>query len=261
MQKLFYIEWLKIKSYTIFWVIFGLFAGLLLFALLLFPAIKLNIFLTFPNIWNTVSYIASWGNILFAVLIIVLTGNEFSFRTFRQQVVSGLDRNEIVTGKVLLSVSFALCNTIVVFLLSLIFGIAMSTNFGITEVFKNVYFLPVYFIQSLSYMLFALFITFLLKNQILSVVLYFVYQFLEFILGIYFGLFNLPFKEYLPMTLISNLTPRPGLGMFFTYDQNLIQKAELFSTDYTLLIHSGLALVYSSIFVILSYFLIKRKNL
>ena len=101
MKRLIQIEWAKVSTYNFFRVI--LILALVLFLLVTFVLSRIDItvpgfswknIFRFPNIWHTLTWIASWFNVLLAIMVMVITGNEFVTRSFRQQVMSGLSRNE-----------------------------------------------------------------------------------------------------------------------------------------------------------------------
>ena len=66
------------------------------------PGFSTDYLYQFPNIWEFFPWIASWFNLLLAILIIVMTGNEYTFRTFRQHVVDGFSRSDLLKGKAFL---------------------------------------------------------------------------------------------------------------------------------------------------------------
>src|SRR5688572_6830858 len=102
MKQLLAIEWLKIKRYRTFWILTGFFLVLLplLNYQILHGMVKigggginlLSQSYSFPAVWGNVGF---WGSIFIlflSILIIILTTNEFNFRTHRQNVIDGLKR-------------------------------------------------------------------------------------------------------------------------------------------------------------------------
>ncbi|MEZ5013685.1 MAG: hypothetical protein R2794_05285, partial [Chitinophagales bacterium] len=49
--------------------------------------------LGFPNIWNYYTLYACYFNVIIAMLVIFISGNEYSNRTSRQNIIDGLTRN------------------------------------------------------------------------------------------------------------------------------------------------------------------------
>ena len=113
MKKLFQIELIKTFNNSTFRVFLSL--HFLLFLLLVYVSTRVDItapgfstkkMFMFPNVWEVFSWMASWFNLLFlGITVIVLTGNEFSFKTARMQIMNGLSRNEFLLGKSLQALS------------------------------------------------------------------------------------------------------------------------------------------------------------
>ncbi len=272
MKKLLNIELQKIVPYTVFWVITGLMTGLFIMVIFVMATFKLGFggvdvqnLLRFPYVWNSVAWIASWFNLFFSVLIIILAGNEFSYRTFRRQFVDGLQREDFVTGKLILILLLACASVVLVFATSLVCGFVFSPANTYVSIFNHVYYLLIYFIQAVAYMSFALLIAVLLRNTALSFVIYFVYFIFEGILRIYFAILGVNWSAYLPMKIISNLTPQPEITTMITDSQfkNSIQYSNIqpHITESPMYLSIFLALVYVSIFIFVSYYSLKKKNL
>ena len=116
MKKLFNLEKIKALSYPAFRTL--MIIHFLLFFLVILvvsrwhfsvPGFSIKGLYQFPNIWTFFPWVASWFNLFLAIVIIVLVGNEFSFRTFRQNVIDGLSRNDLIKGKLILIFTIASC--------------------------------------------------------------------------------------------------------------------------------------------------------
>ncbi len=214
MKQLFKIELVKIWNYASFRVI--LILHFLLFLLVLFvssqidisvPGVTVKNFFQFPHVWESFAWIASWFNLLLAVTLILLVGNEFSFKTFRQQVITGLSRNDLIIGKSFIVLLVALYGVLLVLLTSTISGLIFTRGLSLAVVFEKSYLLVVYFIQAVGYMTLGFLIAVIFRNTALSVVMYLLYFILiEPIIRL---LFPREARLYFPVKIISNLTPRP----------------------------------------------------
>ena len=94
----------KIVPYRTFWIVMALFAITVpgvFYMLGEVPTIKPMIY-GYAKIWHNLAYLASWLNLLCGVLVILLTCNEFTFRTFGQHIIDGQRRTDMVLSKVLL---------------------------------------------------------------------------------------------------------------------------------------------------------------
>jgi ABC-2 type transport system permease protein len=214
MRKLINIELIKLVNYTSFKVIIGL--HLALFSLVVFVASQVDItvpgfdttnLFRFPHVWEFFAWIASWFNLLLAILIIMVTGNEFSFRTFRQHVIDGLDRNHLLQGKLLVILMISLYSLMMVFLSGMVYGLVFSGGLSFEAVFSNTGTLGIYFLQTIAYMVTGLMIVMLVRTTALSIVLFILLRFpLEPIIR---SFFDPAARAFFPMKAIGQLTPMP----------------------------------------------------
>lgn len=214
MKKLLQIELVKIWNYASFRVI--LILHFLLFLLVIFVSSKIDIsvpgltvknLFQFPHVWEFFSWIASWFNLLLAVLLILLVGNEFTFKTFRQQVITGLSRDDLIIGKSFVVLLIALYGVLLVFLTSTGSGLILTRNLSISVIFEKSYLLGVYFIQAVGYMTLGFLIALIFRNTALSIVMYLLYfMLIEPVIRL---VFPREARLYFPVKIISNLTPRP----------------------------------------------------
>lgn len=268
-KKLIRIEWIKAANYNSTRVILGLhlflfLAGLLIFSQIDFsmPEFNFRKLFKFPGIWVSSAYAAKWLNLLLTVYIIILIGNEFSFKTFRQNVIDGLSRKDIFSGKFLVMVSLSVYIAVLVFLMSIIFGLIFSVNISLPSMFVNTYEIFFLFIQTLGFMALAMFITVIFRNTALSIVMYLLYRIaIEPIIRL---IFDPPVRQYFPSKVLSNLSPNlfDMFAVTGTSTDNFdVKDVEMLISDLPdgqLLI---IGIAYTSLFLFFSYFILKRRNL
>jgi len=211
MLNLLKIELKKITPYTGFWVIFGLtfalipvvFYGIGQIEIQGAPIDMKNTF-RFPNVWNNLTYLASWFNLLIGMLLVILVCNEFSFKTFRQHVIDGQSKSDFVISKILVIVCLSLFSTFYLFVIGFLFGI--TTSVGNVSFSENIYYLGVYFIQAIGYMSVGLLIATLLRSTALSIIIFLLSILIESLIQVF-----VPgsIEKYFPMEIIANLTPNP----------------------------------------------------
>lgn len=273
-MKLLKIELRKVLSYSTVWVFLGLYIGIFIIATFVASGMETNVngteislraFFQFPEVWSMIPWMASWFNILLAMLIILLVGNEITFKTFRQHVASGLTRQELIISKLLLISVISVFSTVIITSLSLIYGVFFSEN--IISIFSKSYLIIVYFLQTFAYMSMGLMIVILLKNIALSIVSFLLYFFpVELIVR---NFFPDNIAVYFPVKVISNLTPSPE---FYAYAvKNLSQQQNIDSSqivsplqsfnDLSLLTNTVVATIYIVLFFSISYFVIKKRDL
>lgn len=214
MKRLLQIEFLKIKTYKTFWAVAALYALILI--LFSGAAGKMQASLTdptqtifsFPEVWHNLAYMASYLNLLLGILIILLVCNEFTFRTFRQNVVDGLSREEAVTAKFILIVAIALGCVAFIFIYGMIRGLSAGHFDHSQDIFSQTHYLLKLFVQMLGYMSVAALIAFFLKRSAISILLFLLYTVaLERMLRL-----RIPdeIDRYLPMNVLTELVPAPG---------------------------------------------------
>lgn len=259
MLELLKIEYKKIIPFTTFWVIFGLF---FIFTPIVFYGagqIKIDGFpidfatmYNFPNVWNNITYIASWFNLLIGMLLVILVCNEFSFKTFRQHVIDGQNKADFIVSKVLLMTSFALLITLYLFIIGSLFGLTSGSN---TSLFLNdISYLFIYFIQSIGYMSVGLIIAVLIRSSALSIITFLCSILIESIIRAFVPF---PADQYFPMKIISNLTPFPTPEGFMVNEMKNAVMQDPISLNTTVIV----AIVYIIVFWGISFFILSKKDI
>ncbi|MFD2245715.1 ABC transporter permease [Pontibacter ruber] len=251
------IEFLKIFPYRTFWVILGIYVLLMILLVYASSNIVINgeslgpATYQFPGIWSRLTYIASFFNLLLGILMIVLVTDEYSFRTMRQQVIDGLSRLDLVLAKFYVVLAVAVVATLFLLLLGLYFGLLYSSDKSTSSMFSQIDFLSYYFVQAVAYMALAMFFAFLIRKSGLSIIAFLAYaKIVEPIIH-----FNLDdqWDKYMPMKVLSSLTPMPGQELL---DQ-LTSPTELLAPQWATLP----ALCYIGLFLGLSYVILRLRDL
>jgi len=274
MKRLLQIEFIKLFSYTGFWVPAMFWIVLYILSLFIitqininFPGLDSSTFFKFPTLWNTTTWIASWFNLLLAIITMIFICNEFSYRTFRQHVIDGLLRIELFKAKLFLLIVFAIAGFVLVIISTLILGIFYNNSETWSMIFENIHLPFVYFIQAVAYMAFAMMLALLIKNIALSILTFILYFFpFEPIVR---NFFPEQILSFFPMKVISNLTP--ALDIFQASNSAQFQttingqvvnsSSQIPDFEITLLDNTLAATVYIAFFLILSWFILKNKKL
>ncbi|MCK4749384.1 MAG: ABC transporter permease subunit, partial [Bacteroidales bacterium] len=231
------------------------------------PGFSTDYLYQFPNIWGFFPWVASWFNLLLAILIIVMTGNEYTFRTFRQHVVDGFSRSQLLSGKGFLILMIGVYSLLMVLLFSLVFGFIFSSDYSDGAFFNKTYIMLVYFVQAIAYMSAGFFLAILFRNTALAIVLFILYR---LIIEPVFRLFFPPeARMYFPMKVISNLTPMPEFLSISSgnkqgtdgVDNLSFREMGLMAEDLPVYLNLLLALGYTAIFISLAYLLLRKRNL
>lgn len=274
MKKLFNLEKIKALSYPAFKTL--MIIHFLLFFLVILvvsrwhisvPGFSVKGLYQFPNIWTFFPWVASWFNIFLTIVLITLVGNEFAFKTFRQNVIDGLSRNDLIAGKLVLIFTVAIYTFLMVLIAVLIFGLINTDQFTASKVFDHVHLLFVYFIQAIGYMTLGLLFAMIFRNTALSIIMFILYFPIEGIIRLFF---KQEARRFFPLKIISNLTPRPEI-LTMTSEQSYTDASGTSSLDFT---EMGLlpeelplgatvivALGYIGFFIAMSLVLINKRNL
>ncbi|MCD4832330.1 MAG: hypothetical protein K8R31_00930 [Bacteroidales bacterium] len=275
MKKLFSLEKIKALSYPAFKTL--MIIHFLLFFLVILvvsrahfsiPGFSIKGLYQFPNIWQFFPWVASWFNLFLAIVIIILVGNEFSFRTFRQNVIDGLSRNDLIKGKLILIFTIAVYTLIMVLLAVFIFGLINTKNISFDIIFENSYLILIYFVQAIGYMTLGLLISIIFRNNALSIIMFILYFFpIEPIIRV---MFKAEARNFFPIKIISNLTPTPEF-LTMASEKSYTNASGTSSLDFseigllpeklpvgiTVLLAAG----YIGFFIALSTLLLNKRNL
>lgn len=263
-------ELIKTFGYATFWVLISLHAVLFLLVLMVannatlnLNGVETNILLSKPYTWGTVAWLASWFNLILTLLLIILTGNDFLFGTFRRGLLDGFSRNQLFKAKLLLLLLIALYVILIVTLIAL-FATPVLKSWQ--NLFTGYVYILVLFIQMLGYFSIALLIIVLTRNIALTIIVYLLYfALIEPIIRLF-----LPDSaaQFLPVKIISNLTPMPDfLGImakrFNVNDQldaSTLNALDAINNGTSLTQNIVIAIIYIALFTVLSYYVFRRKD-
>jgi ABC-2 type transport system permease protein len=254
MNKLITIEWMKLRRLMTMKVILIIFAVVvpsiyLGLSLMSFPIAKgvnwqfPTETYTFPNAYHFSAYISSWFNLMIGVIIIVFVTNELKYKTQRQNVIDGLSKRDVILSKFYVVFVLSVVITLYTFLVGFLVGVI---NDGFSNMFEGIHHIAVYFISTLGYFTFAFFFANLVRLPALAIVLYILSTFLEGIIGF---IAVQKYAQFFPLSTFSDLIPVPMLDM---------AKQGFIWGQWG---RTGLALIYIAIFVLISYWVIKRRDI
>jgi ABC-type transport system involved in multi-copper enzyme maturation permease subunit len=221
MLQIIKIEWLKVKTYRTFWILLGL-------AVVIIPASNLLVqditnripkqvqtllgtsAYDFPLVWQSVANVNSYTSAIFALLLLTLVTNEFTFKTHRQNVIDGWERKEFVFSKLFWVLALSVIAFVVSVLTALFFGFFYGTASFSMEGF---YYLGYYFLQVFLSLCLALLTGILVKRAGLAIVLYLGYVMIfEQLLVVTIKRFWGSVGGLLPLQTADELLPFPLIG-------------------------------------------------
>ena len=244
------IEWLKLKHYKAFWILILMYAigvsiicssGMFLLEFLKskgadFDGIDPTIIplYDFPDVWQNITYIASFLKVILAFLIVISISNEITYRTLRQNVIDGLSKKEFLGSKLLLILAISIMSILLLFIIGISTGLAYSHVQGIQYMFQSMEFLFVYGLEVFTYLSFALLITLIIKKAGVSIVFLFMYtlMFEPLIAVIFENVPGLPewtrgISPFLPINALNNLIHVPFQRYMFMEVQDYVSLKEI----------------------------------
>jgi hypothetical protein len=224
MKRLLQIELLKLRNYRAFWILIGLYATALVLTLWFSESILNSIldggptgFMTldvdsFPDSWHYLTYLAGFFTYILMVIVVLLVSSEFTYKTLRQNVINGLSPMEFLWAKLSLVLSLSLACALVVGISVMALGLLDD---GITTagwMFGKAGFLLGYFLQTLGYLVFTLWLTLLVKRSGITIGILFIYVW--FIENIVRAIWSDKVAAWLPVRSFNLLVEMPFSALF-----------------------------------------------
>jgi len=261
MFDLFKIEWLKIRTYRTFWVLFTGFlvffpAGFYLMAYKYMEQIGnaktleenllknlLDAPFVFPKAWHAAAWTGGMFFVIIGMLFILLITNEVQYRTHRQNIIDGWSRMDFLKAKFSVMVFFVAVSTLLVFIMGLIVGSVFSTSTA--KIFEGVQYVGYFALMATVYLMLAFLVAILIKRTGLSIIIYFaIVCIVDNILWLIFTLKETQVGYYMPLEVVDSLVPNP-------FKPKIMEKRTV--ADYTLIIGAG-AYIAAYVYIIIRYF-------
>jgi hypothetical protein len=266
MIRLFLIEWIKLRNYRAFHILTGLYfivvgfvcsGGTIVLNYLSYLKSKganvnnidpkiLPIY-EFPDVWQNVTFIAARLKIFLAFIVIISLTNEITYKTFRQNIIDGLNRVEFMFSKISMIFVLALANTLLVFFAGLVNGLIYSHDTSLAAIFGNMQFLAVHFLNVFVFLIFAFFVGLLIKRTGIAIVFLGIYvTFLEPVITLILTqvkslpAFFAKIAAYFPTQSLRDLLPNPFPKYIFQEIQDYIAFSNVAIVSCQLIIYLGL---------------------
>ncbi|MEI6173384.1 MAG: ABC transporter permease [Bacteroidota bacterium] len=233
MTKLLKIEFKKILTYKIFWILIGLYfiflsAGIAMAEFMInnmvdntnkhlpIPIPHVVIYF-FPWVWQNIAFFASIRYVLIfpAMVMIILITNEYTFKTIRQNMINGMSKAEFLASKLLLILLISVVMTVLLCIGTLILGLSNTSDISLAMILEKSTFMLGFFVSILSFQIFALFFGFLFRNTGLSIALFTLYVFIAEPILYYFLKSPIVFENnistYLPVNTVLRVTEYPAI--------------------------------------------------
>ena len=280
MLRLLTIEFHKLKHNKASKILSLIYFGLLI-CIVLTAAIKFDVgpikfhlaemgIFNFPYIWHFNTYVAAILKFFLLLVIVSMMSDEYSYKTLKQNLIDGLSKKEFILSKFYTVIVFSITSTLFVFLISLTLGLVYSDYNEFSIILTDLEYLIAFFIKLVGFFSMGLFFGILVKRSAFAVgtmVVWFIGE------GIFKGYLFWVYRaaestsksvdfimQFLPGEAISNLIKQPfsRLGavktlansMGKTFDKSEVEFGAIF-----------IVLVWTAIFIYLSYVLLKKRDL
>jgi len=222
----------------------------------------------FPFIWHFNTYIAAWLKFFLAIVIVSMMANEYSYGTLKQNLIDGMSKKELVLSKFLTVTLFAFCSTVFVFVMSLLLGYSFSSYTEIGIVFSDLDYLLAFFVKLVGFFSFCLFLGILVKRSAFAIGFVFIWLIIENIAKGFLSLRLFPegntaanIEKFFPMEAMSNLIVEPfsRLSVIKTIGTQIgVDNLKDYGVHFSAIL---IVLVWTLIFMLLSYKLLKNRDL
>ncbi|MGY5847484.1 ABC transporter permease [Salegentibacter sp. HM20] len=222
----------------------------------------------FPYIWHFNTYIAALLKLFFAIVIVSMVSNEYSYRTLKQNLIDGLSKKEFILSKFFTLLVFAAASTFFVVLLSLILGYSFSDYSEFSIVFSDLEYVLAYFVKLTGFFAFCMFVGMLIKRSAFALGFLFIWWIFESILHgvLKWKIFRDSevadqIMSFFPLTSMGNLIHEP-FSRLNAVKTAATQLGSTLNIDYAIHWYQILiVLIWTGILVYLSFILLKKRDL
>ncbi len=269
MLHLLQLEWKKFHKNIVFRVLAILYmialpAGFILLYSIPKPEevqLEIQSFFMFPNIWQYIGFAGNWAVFfLFGFAMILSVTMEFSNKTMRQNIITGMTRRDYFLAKFVWAIALSLMATAYYVAVCLCIGFFQTDTVYMSKLLQEIGYVPRYFLMSLGFMSIALLVGLLLRRTGLALVFYLMYNIaleplIRYGIHMRYVAKNKSIHFY-PFNSMEDLVPIPFLDMLDEFIEEY---------HFTMLLEPGEALITSSIYTVLffawSYYLLRRRDL
>lgn len=222
----------------------------------------------FPYIWHFNSYIAALLKLFLAIVIVSMMSNEYTNRTLKQNLIDGLSKKEFIASKFLTVTVFSLISTLFLFVVSLILGLSFSDFTEVSIIFSDMEYMIAYFVKLTGFFAFCMFLGILVKRSAFALGFLFIWWILE---SIVYGVLKWKiFRDseiadniarFFPLESMSNLIKEP-FSRLSAVQTAATQIGSEIEKDYGIHWYQLIIVImWTAIFVFLSYKLLKKRDL
>lgn len=223
---------------------------------------ELGIF-NFPIIWHVTTFFAAQFKFFFAIVVVSMIGNEYSNKTLKQNLIDGLSKKEFILSKFYTIIFFSLCATFLIGIATYFIGLYYSSYTEASIVFREIEFLLAYFVKLVGFFSLCLFLGMLVKRSAFALGFLFLLFITE---SIAYGLMKWKLSDaiadgihnFMPLQSMWNLINQPIQRIAMTKFPDKTNMMYDYAVHWYEIV---IVLGWTSIFVFLSYQLLKKRDL
>ncbi|RLD19615.1 MAG: hypothetical protein DRI71_11525, partial [Bacteroidetes bacterium] len=129
----------------------------------------------FPDIWQNLTYVSLYFQLVLAIVVIISVTNEFTYKTVRQNIIDGMDRKDFLASKIMTVLMISLASTVFVFLIGMITGLIYTPESEMRFMFTGIEFIPGYFLATFSYLIMVMLFAIWIKRSGLAIGIVLIY--------------------------------------------------------------------------------------
>jgi ABC-2 type transport system permease protein len=262
------LEWKKFNANTtvrVLCIIFILMAPFVIFSVKdtfkesIPPFPRSSVFYEFPTVWDYQGYVGNWlVPFILGFLLIFMITSEVSNKTMRQNIITGMTKNDFFQGKLLTLLFLALSATALYAISCLIIGMIYTDGWYLELAMDNNSAIIKFFLMSVGYLSFAMLLSFWIRRGTLTILVYFFYILMlePLVMALHVYYIRNASRNFYPMNVFEDLHPLPlfRLPDFFVKNE---WKFSLLLSDSQAIFSST---IYISIFLGISYWLFMRRD-
>ncbi len=205
----------------------------------------------FVDIWQNLGWLATIFKWIPAFVIIISVTLEYSQKTIKQNIIDGLSKKEFLASKVALVGVISIGSALLLLVLGLFLGFLYSPVKGLPYILENIEFVAAYGLEVFAFLCMALFAAFWIQKSGVTIILFLLYT--ACIEPIMTAILQFHYEWdvwYFPVEAINLIirVPFQKYALSFVHDQIIWRDVFV-------------SLGWAGIFVGLSYWLLKRRDL
>ncbi len=205
----------------------------------------------FVDIWQNLAWLATIFKWIPAFVIIISVTLEYSQKTIKQNIIDGLSKKEFLLSKLALVLVISIASALMLFILGMFLGLMYSPVNDLHYILENLEFVAAYGLEVFVFLCMAMFFAFWIQKSGVTIIIFLLYTAcIEFILTSVMQFYYKVPVWYFPVEAINRIirVPFQKYTLEFVHDRILIQDV-------------AVALGWAGIFIFLSYWLLKKRDL